>query len=94
MAQVIWTEQATAELEEIAHYLDAFSVHYAAAIVKKLYGRAQVLGQFPRMGRVIPELGDGRRRELLEGNYRLMYELLDEDVILIQRVIHSARDFQ
>ena len=46
------------------------------------------------MGRVIPEIGRVRYRELIEGNYRLMYELLDEDIILIQRVIHQARDFK
>jgi toxin ParE1/3/4 len=33
-------------------------------------------------------------RELIEGNYRIMYEMLDEEVILIQRVFHTSRFFK
>lgn len=46
------------------------------------------------MGRIIPELDQANYRELLEGNYRLMYEIWSDDIILIQRVLHQARDFK
>ncbi len=44
------------------------------------------------MGRVVPEIGDKNIRELIEGKYRLIYELLGEDIILIQKVFHSSRN--
>jgi len=37
--------------------------------------RSAQLAEFPELGRVIPELGIEKLRELLEGEYRLMYEL-------------------
>jgi toxin ParE1/3/4 len=94
MAEVIWTQTATQEIVEIGEYLEGYSVVYARKTVRSLYSRATQLASFPEMGRVIPEIGRERYRELIEGNYRLMYELLDEDIILIQRVIHQARDFK
>ncbi len=45
------------------------------------------------MGRVIPEINRDTYRELLEGNYRIMYELLD-DIVLIQQIVHQARNFE
>ena len=53
-----------------------------------------ILKQFPKVGRVIPEMQEERYRELIEGNYRLMYEMLDDEVILIQRVLHTSRFFK
>jgi toxin ParE1/3/4 len=32
--------------------------------------------------------------ELIEGNYRIMYKMLDDEVILIQRVMHTSRFFK
>jgi mRNA-degrading endonuclease RelE of RelBE toxin-antitoxin system len=43
------------------------------------------------MGRVVPETKNRAVRELIEGNYRIIYEILSGDVILVQTVWHSAR---
>lgn len=93
MAQVIWTTWATLEIELIADYLTQYSQGYARNTVSKIYRRAGQLNSFPLMGRVIPEIDVEHHRELIEGRYRVMYELLDADIILIQRVIHQSQDF-
>ncbi|WP_266362611.1 type II toxin-antitoxin system RelE/ParE family toxin [Tellurirhabdus rosea] len=72
MAQVIWTETATLELEAIAEYLANYSLTYAKAVVKRLYHRTGQLASFPEMGRLIPEISNPRFRELIEGNYSVM----------------------
>lgn len=53
-----------------------------------------VLKQFPKLGRMIPEMQEEKYRELIEGNYRIMYEMLDDEMILIQRVMHTSRYFK
>lgn len=93
MVEIIWTERATEEIVSIAEYLEQFSEHYASVMVNKLYKKVGVLKQFPRLGRVIPEIQEEHYRELIEGNYRVMYEIFDEEIILIQRVLHSSRLF-
>jgi toxin ParE1/3/4 len=61
--------------------------------MRKIYARVTRLEKFPYMGCVVPEIGDKNIRELIEGKYRLIYELLGEDIILIQKIFHSSRDF-
>lgn len=61
--------------------------------VKRLYEKVAVLKHYPKLGRVIPEMQEDQYRELIEGNYRVMYEILNEEIILIQRVLHSSRFF-
>jgi toxin ParE1/3/4 len=56
MIEVIWTERATEEITSIAEYLERYSALYASSIVKKLYGKVGVLKQFPKLGRIIPEM--------------------------------------
>jgi plasmid stabilization system protein ParE len=43
------------------------------------------------MGRVVPEFSVEDIRELLEGNYRIIYRIETDDKIGIVRVHHSAR---
>lgn len=94
MAQVIWTTRAADEIAEAAEFISDFSVSYAKRFVSRAYERTGQLANFPEMGRLIPEIDKPQYRELLEGNYRIMYELLDTDLVLIQRVIHQAREFK
>ncbi len=93
MAQVIWTETARSDLAGISDYLDGYSAFFASATIARFFERTDQLVNFPEMGRIIPEIGLPEFRELLEKNYRIMYELLDADIILIQRVIHQSQDF-
>jgi toxin ParE1/3/4 len=47
----------------------------------------------PRSGRMIPEAGfDDSLREIIEGNYRIFYEIKSEFRIEILAVYHSARN--
>ncbi|MBO0936068.1 type II toxin-antitoxin system RelE/ParE family toxin [Fibrella sp. HMF5335] len=94
MAQVIWTARAANEITEVAEFIGDFSVSYAKQFVSRAYERTGQLASFPEMGRMIPEINKSQYRELLEGNYRIMYELLDTDLVLIQRVIHQSRNFK
>jgi toxin ParE1/3/4 len=93
MVEVIWTQNATEEIINIAEYLEQYSEYYAKMMITKLYEKVGVLRQFPKIGRVIPEIQQEQYRELIEGNYRVMYEILDDEIILIQRILHTSRFF-
>lgn len=91
MGQVIWTEQAYDDLQAIYDYIAVDSERYARLLTEKLFNRSQTLASFPEMGRVVPETQNPAVRELIEGSYRIIYEILSEDIILVQTVWHSAR---
>jgi toxin ParE1/3/4 len=46
----------------------------------------------PRSGRVVPELGNESIREVIHGNYRIVYRL-QREVVEIATVFHGARLF-
>lgn len=92
MAKLIWTDQAIHDLNEIGNYIAENSENYAKLVVKKLFERADLLKTFPRAGRMVPEKNIEDIRELIEGNYRIIYEIVSVDQINILTVYHSARD--
>ncbi len=47
----------------------------------------------PRIGRVVPELGNEDIRELSLYSYRILYEIKNQDVFVLA-VIHKRRDLQ
>ncbi len=91
MAEVIWSPQAKADLHEIAEYISVDSVHYAEAIVSRILASVERLKKFPSSGRIVPELGMSAIREVVLGNYRIVYRLL-ETYCEIVTVMHSRQD--
>lgn len=94
MVKLIWTEQAINDLEDIGDYIAESSEKYAKLTVKRLYDKSDILKQFPQTGRIVPEKNEETVRELIEGNYRIIYEIVSEDLIYILTVYHSARDLK
>jgi len=89
---VTWAPAALEDVEAIARYIARDSADQAALTVLRLLEATDRLQEFPRCGRVIPELGDPSCREVLVGAHRVMYRLRGEDV-WITGVIHGARDW-
>jgi toxin ParE1/3/4 len=73
--RVLWTEEAERRLEEIESHVAADNPAAAIALVERILSRASALAGFPEMGRRVPEIGVESVRELVEGNYRIVYRL-------------------
>jgi toxin ParE1/3/4 len=91
MVKVIWAERAIDDLTSIAEYSSRYSEKYASSIVSKLFNKVNILKKMPKIGRIVPEKNDENIRELIEGNYRIIYEIRGEDRIEILMVHHSSR---
>lgn len=92
MVQINWTLQAKKDLKEIAEYISRDSKIYAKRQVLKIRNRTFILRSQPQSGRIVPELQEEIIRELLEGNYRIIYKLVSNNRIDILTIHHSARD--
>ena len=89
-ATVIWAHEALDDIEAIADYIARDSPSHARRVVESLFELSDSLVDFPRAGRVVPELNDGNVRERFLYSYRLIYEI-GEDRIAVLAVIHGAR---
>jgi len=94
MVKLIWTDTAINDLGDIADYIAESSEKYARITVKKLFERTEILKTFPKAGRIVPEKNEENVRELIEGNYRIIYEIASEYQINILSIHHSARDIK
>lgn len=94
MVTVIWTEIAIEDLRLIQEYISKDSKFYADRFIEKLINRVDQLQSFPKSGRVVPEFNSEVIRELIEGNYRIIYKIYDQTNIAIIRVHHAARQLK
>jgi toxin ParE1/3/4 len=76
MAQIIWTEPALLDLDDIAAYIALDKYSAAQALVGEVFSRVEKLKKFPNSGRKPPELpSNSRYRELVIGPCRVFYRV-------------------
>jgi addiction module RelE/StbE family toxin len=91
MARLNWTELSINDLANIAEFISKDSFKYATIQVKRIRERARLLRTKPFLRRIVPEIQDDSIRELILGNYRIIYKIVSEERIDILTVHHSAK---
>ncbi len=91
--EVIWTRQSVIQLKKYADYIAQNNVIAAEKWVLSLLGKTDQLSELPESGRIVPEYNDPNLREIIEGDYRLIYRIKD-DKVYIQSVRHSRQDLR
>jgi len=86
VTRIVWTLQAVEAVEAIRSYIARDSAHYAALTAERIVDSVERLKEFPRSGRVVPELEREAYREVILGTYRI-----EADRAEILTVVHSAR---
>lgn len=92
MVKINWTQLALSDLKEIYEYIAKDSSRYAQITIHKIHSRVESLKKQPYSGRIVPEFEDPSIRELLTGNFRIVYLNFSEYRIDILRIYHSARN--
>ena len=93
---VIVSRSAEDDLREIVGYYKPLNQSYVEAVITQFEGNILSLSHFPLSGRVVPELYDQgieRYREIIQGLYRIIYEVQAEDVV-VHAVIDSRRNLE
>lgn len=88
--RVIWSPRAVERVAEIAAYIATDRPDAARRWVEELFDLTKSLTAFPHGGRRVPELNRPEYRELLYGNYRVIYRA-DETRVNIVTVRHGRR---
>ena len=92
MVRIIWTELVVSELHEIYDYISHDSKIYAKRQIVSIKNKTKVLKSSKYIGKVVDEIGIPVIRELMEGNYRIIYKILNEKEISILTIHHSSRN--
>lgn len=92
MTRVRWTDQAVDDLQAIRQFIERDSPRYGRLVAERLYQATSRLEVFPRSGRIVPELGRDDLREIIVGEYRIVYRL-EPDTVTLLTVFRSSRLF-
>ena len=92
MTEIRWTDQAVEDLKSIRAFIERDSLRYGRLVAERLFEATSQIETFPHSGRIGPELGRENVRELVLGEYRLVYHLR-ADVAVVMTVFRSSRLF-
>ena len=99
MVKVIWTDNAIQDLNDIGDYIAKDSERYVQIAVQRLFESVDILQNFPKTGKMVPELEDDSIRELIRGSFRIVYQIIDNlhiDILTVHncaRLIDNTYDF-
>ena len=91
MVKIVWTELSISDLKEIFDYIADDSIRYASITANKIYQSVQPIIENPYIGRMVPEFSKKSIREIINGNYRIIYLIKNKNQVDILRVYHVAR---
>ena len=91
MVEIIWTDFAIQDLNEIGEYINKDSPKYAELTVSILFEVPSILINHPNAGKMVPEFSLQSIRELICGNYRIIYKIVNYGRIDIITVHNCSR---
>ena len=91
--KISWSNQSLNDLDGIYEYIAKDSKFYAQRTVEKIIEKAKHILMFPESGKMVPEYNDKSIRQLLDGNYRIIYKI-SVNKIMVVTVVHGARNLK
>ena len=73
--RIIWSPLAVDRASEIADYIAQDKPSAAEKWIDTVFSKVEQLKSSPEIGRIVPEINDSQFRELIYGNYRIIYRI-------------------
>lgn len=81
--KIIWSPLAVERVSEIATYIAEDNTAAAEKWLDEVFTKVGSLQNFPQSGRIVPEANNKAIRELIYGNYRVIYRLEEKRVSVL-----------
>jgi toxin ParE1/3/4 len=88
--KIIWAPLAIDRAAEIVQYISYDNPAAASKWIDNLFKKVEILKSAPEIGRMVPEMQRKDIRELIFGNYRIIYRL-EKGRICILTVRHGKQ---
>ena len=93
MAEIIWTNPAVEDVNDIAEYIALSNLLSAKKLVAKIFAKVERLEEFPESGKTPIELSNLNYREVIVNPCRIFYKI-DNDKIFILHIMRQERDLR
>ena len=81
--KIIWSPLAIDKTSEIAEYIAKDKPTVAQNWIDKIFQKVDILNSSPKLGRVVPEVRRKDVRELIFGNYRIIYRVENTSISIL-----------
>ena len=81
--KIIWSPLAINRASEIADYIAQDKPSAAKRWINVVFTKVEQLKSSPQIGRVVPEISDNKFRELIYGNYRIIYRMGKKQISIL-----------
>lgn len=88
--RIIWSPLSIDRISETAEYIARDNPRAAEDWINTVFARIDQLSKFPESGRIVPEINNQKIRELIHGDYRLVYRI-EEKQISVLTVRHGKQ---
>lgn len=89
--KIEWSPLALERVEDIAQFIARDNPDAATRWVVDLFESVERLAEFPELGRIVPEVGVRRIREVIYGAYRVIYSVRNDiEVLTVRHGSHAA----
>jgi plasmid stabilization system protein ParE len=80
---VVWSPLAVEQARDIAAYIALDKPSAAEQWIDSIFSSVDRLIEFPQSGRIVPEIKRKEIREIVQGNYRVIYKIQDAKVLIL-----------
>ena len=81
--RIIWSPLAVDRASEIADYIAQDKPSAAEKWIDTVFSKVTQLKSSPEIGRIVPEINDSQFRELMYGNYRIIYRIETKQISIL-----------
>jgi len=93
MAEIVWTNPALEDLNDIAEYIALSNLLLAKKLVARIFDKIERLEDFPESGKKPIELTNLNYREVVVNPCRVFYKI-DKEKVYILHVMRQERDLR
>ena len=93
MAEVVWTEPALDDLDDIAEYIAISNLAAAKKLVINVFEKVDRLELSPESGCIVEEVKELGYREVIVNPCRVLYKT-EDDMAFILHVLRQERDLR
>lgn len=88
--EIILSAHFLDRVEEYSDYIALDDIPTAIQWARNVFDRCEQLRSQPDSGRIVPEFGRPEIRELIHGNYRLIYEIKSTRIYMLT-IFHTSQ---
>jgi len=81
--RIVWSPLAVGRAAEIAEYISRDNPTAAEKWIDSIFSKVEQLKSFPESARIVPEINSKDFRELIYGNYRIIYRVEKTQVSIL-----------